>query len=300
MQLIQLQAIVEIDRAGSFRRAAIALGRSQPSLTRLILQFEEEIGFAIFDRSSTGAQLTEQGLKVHARAVSVLAEVSRMEDDISQLRDLRRGTVRLAVSPVGGASLLPKALRQFRKTWPHVNVDALDTLYPESINLLRNGHVEMVVGPTPEQFSDPALVIETLSKLKIFLVTHRSNPQRGVKRLADLVNAAWFVHGPDLGPSTLFSATNDFSKTKYVTRCHSLTTLLAAIVENEGFSFLSDELFFHLESRYALVKVPISDELPELNLSIAIRRNVPLTPAAETLIIHLKRQANALHGATAR
>lgn len=299
MHLNQLQAIVEIARSGSFRKASALLGRSQPSLTRLILQLEEEIGFEVFDRSPTGAQLTEHGARVHARALSVLAELARMEDEVSQLRESRRGTVRLAVSPAGGTSLLPKALRQFRKHWPQVNVDALDTLYPESMNMLRNGQLEMVVGPTPEQFSDPALLVEKLSKLKIVLVTHRGNPLRSARQLTELAQAVWFVHGPDLGPSTLFASKNPFLNALYVTRCHSLTTLLAAIVENEGFAFLSDELFFHLERRYDLVTVPISDPLPELYLSVSTRRNMPLTPAAETLLTHLKRQAVALHGAGA-
>lgn len=296
MQLLQLQAIVEINRAGSFRKAAMLLGRSQPSLTRLILQFEDEVGFAIFDRSPTGAQLTEHGLRIHARALSVLADVGRMEDEVSQLRDLRRGTVRLAVSPAGGVSLLPNALRRFRKTWPHVNVDVLNALYPESLNLLRNGQVEMVVGPTPSKFADPAIVLEKLSNLQIVLVTHCSNPMRGAAHLADLADEPWFIHGPDLGPSTLFSAKNDFLNSIYVTRCHSLTTLLAAIVENGGFAFLSDALYSHLETRYELVKVPILDALPELDLSVATRRNAPLTPATETLLAHLKRQSNAMQG----
>lgn len=291
MKIVQLQAIVEIERVGSFRRAAVLLGRSQPSLTRLIHQIEEEIGLTIFDRSPTGAQLTEPGQRVHARALNVLAEVERLEDEVSQLRIERSGTVRLAISPAGGAALLPKALRQFRKKWPQVNVDVLNTIYPESMNLLRNGQLELVIGPVPNEFSDPAIDTEKLSDLHIVLVTDNRNPLRNATRLADLMDAQWFVHGPDSGPSTLFTKKLDFLERVSVTHCYSLTTLLAAIVENQGFAFLSDGLFSQLEARYDLAKVPISDELPKLSLSASTRNHVPLTPAAETLLTHLKRQS---------
>ncbi|WP_211215449.1 dimethylsulfonioproprionate lyase family protein [Pseudorhodobacter ferrugineus] len=39
------------------------------------------------------------------------------------------------------------------------------------------------------------------------------------------------------------------------------------------------------------------DPIPELNLLIFTRGNVPLSPSAKALMVHLKRQPNALHGA---
>ena len=137
MQFFQLRAIVEIQRAGSFRKAAVRLGRSQPSLTRAILQFEEEIGLPIFNRSPTGVTLTTHGKRIHARAQSVIAELERLEDETRQIREMQHGTVRLALSPAGGAVLLPKAMKQFRRTWPGINVEVFDSLYPEAINMLR-------------------------------------------------------------------------------------------------------------------------------------------------------------------
>ncbi|MFD2740619.1 LysR family transcriptional regulator [Sulfitobacter aestuarii] len=294
MQIIQLQAIVEIERAGSFRKAALRLGRSQPSLTRLILQFEEELGLPIFDRSPTGVKLTDHGKRVHARALSVLAEVARLEDEADQLRMEQLGTVKLALSPVGGTALLPRALAKFRRTWPLVDVEVFDSLYPDAINLLRNGEIEMAIGPTPESFSDPAIIVEKLISMQIVLVTHKSNPGRDTRQLADLPDGPWFIHGPDFGPGGLFAPNHDFLRSVSVTRCHSLTTLLASVVENRGFSFLSDGLFRQLASRYDLVKVPVTDPLPQLNLSVATKRQIFLTPAAKLLLAQLKRQVKAL------
>ena len=294
MQFLQLRAIVEIQRAGSFRKAAVRLGRSQPSLTRAILQFEEEIGLPIFDRSTTGVTLTAHGKRIHARAQSVLAEVERLEDETRQLRDLQHGTVRLALSPVGGAVLFPKAMKHFRRSWPGINVEVFDALYPEAINMLRNGEIDFAVGPTPEDFVDPAIAIETLTRMRIVLATHRSNPRRAATHLEELADCPWFIHGPDFGPGGMLAFQDSPASQISITRCRSLITLLAAVVENNGFTFISDLLFDQLEKRYELIAVPISDPLTSLSLTLATRRNLSPTPAAEALLTHLTRRARSL------
>ena len=291
MQITQLQALVEIARAGSLRRAAQALGRSQPSLTRLVLQLEEEIGIPVFDRSPTGVRLTEAGERIHRRAMSVLAEVQRLEDEADQLQNIQRGTVRIAISPAVGAAFLPKALGPFRRKWPGVHLEVRNVLYPESLQMLREGQVELVIGPIPEGISEQTIIIESLSELRVVVVAHCRNPRRRATSLRDLSDANWLIHGPEDGPSSLFGPHLPLSRANGVTRCHSLTTLLALIVESEGFAFLSDKLLAQLGTRYQLVEVPVLDALPTFTLSIMTRRHTPVTPAADTLIRNLKAQA---------
>lgn len=294
MQITQLQAIVEIARAGSFRKAAQALGRSQPSLTRLVLQIEEEIGITVFDRAPTGVRLTAAGERIHQRAKSVLDEVARLADEAAQLKGIQRGTLRVAVSPAIGSAFLPGALGPFRRKWPGVQLEVLNVLYPDSLRMLRDGQVELVIGPVPERISDPAILVEPLSELRVVVVTHHRNPRRRTACLRDLSDANWLVHGPADGPSSLFAPHLPSLPGIGFTRCHSLTTLLAVMVESDGFALLSDRLLTQLAARYDLVEVPVSDPLPTFTLSIITRRHTPITPAADTLIRNLKDQAGRL------
>ncbi|MCR6544932.1 LysR family transcriptional regulator [Dehalobacterium formicoaceticum] len=61
MRIEQLEQIVKIDEFGSLSKAANALFISQPSLSVSLSRLEEELGLKIFERSSTGVVLLEQG-----------------------------------------------------------------------------------------------------------------------------------------------------------------------------------------------------------------------------------------------
>ena len=58
MKMSQVEMIVEIANAGSISQAAQNLYVSQPSLSKALQRFEQEVGAQIFERVSTGVRLT--------------------------------------------------------------------------------------------------------------------------------------------------------------------------------------------------------------------------------------------------
>ncbi len=71
MTMQQLQYILEVNRVGTITQAAKNLFVSHSSVSNAIHALEEELGFAIFERSWQGAIPTRQGIKVleHARLI---------------------------------------------------------------------------------------------------------------------------------------------------------------------------------------------------------------------------------------
>lgn len=71
MTIQQLQYILEVNRVGTITQAAKNLFVSHSSVSNAIRALEEELGFAVFDRSWQGAVPTRQGAKVleHARLI---------------------------------------------------------------------------------------------------------------------------------------------------------------------------------------------------------------------------------------
>ena len=71
MTIQQLQYILEVNRVGTITQAAKNLFVSHSSVSNAIRALEEELGFAIFDRSWQGAIPTRNGAKVleHARLI---------------------------------------------------------------------------------------------------------------------------------------------------------------------------------------------------------------------------------------
>ncbi len=71
MKLEQISYVIEIAETGSFSQAARNLFISQPNLSSSIKKLEEEIGFEIFKRKSSGAILTPEGkeLLIHCQII---------------------------------------------------------------------------------------------------------------------------------------------------------------------------------------------------------------------------------------
>lgn len=78
MQIQQLEYVLKVAECGSITQAAQQLYISQPSLTKSIMNLENEYGIKIFERSSKGIQVTAEGEKFIYYAKSVVASLSSL------------------------------------------------------------------------------------------------------------------------------------------------------------------------------------------------------------------------------
>lgn len=108
-------AVVE---EGSVSAAAKRLNVSQPSVTKMLRQAEEDLRYPLFDRVRGRLQLTEEGRALAAEVRRAFAAM----DDVHQLsRRLRRGVqteFRIAAPPAIGHQALPAAIADYVKKSP--------------------------------------------------------------------------------------------------------------------------------------------------------------------------------------
>jgi DNA-binding transcriptional LysR family regulator len=82
--LQQLKYVIAIEKSGSFNKAAKSLYVSQPSISALVKDLEEELHISIFDRTTKGIELTEDGK-------DLLRHAYRMIDQESYIKEYFRG-----------------------------------------------------------------------------------------------------------------------------------------------------------------------------------------------------------------
>src|SRR5512143_2576135 len=85
--LRQLQYVVAVADARSFRQAAALCAVSQPSLSAQIAQVERALGVAVFERTKRRVLLTSAGTEVVARARDVLRAADDLTDAATRLAD---------------------------------------------------------------------------------------------------------------------------------------------------------------------------------------------------------------------
>ena len=73
------------------------LGLSPPAVTMQLRQLEEEIGLALFDRTSEGMRPTAAGLAVVDAAQAIEERLRLLQDQMDAIKGVRSGSLRLGV-----------------------------------------------------------------------------------------------------------------------------------------------------------------------------------------------------------
>lgn len=129
----------------SFTKAAAALHVSQPALSQLVKQLEEELGTQLFDRSGRTTRLTDTGhayLQYVRRASHELQEATRAIHDVG---DLSRGSLRVAVTPTFTTYLIGPLVEAFHTRYPAITLDVREISQEKIEELLLEGELDLGV-----------------------------------------------------------------------------------------------------------------------------------------------------------
>jgi DNA-binding transcriptional LysR family regulator len=132
-----------ICRSGSIREAARRLHIDGSALNRQLLNLEEEIGAALFERLPGGLRLTEAGRIFSQHVVTVLQDEQRALAELEQLQGVERGEIRVAAAESLNADFLPAVLHGMLRRYPKVRIHTF-TLGSESIaHQVSSGEVDV-------------------------------------------------------------------------------------------------------------------------------------------------------------
>jgi DNA-binding transcriptional LysR family regulator len=203
VDLAWLAVFREVATRGSLSAAALALGYTQPAVSRQISALEQATGAHLFDRLPRGVRLTDQGrcLLVHAEAV--LDRMRAAQQDLEDLRNLDAGRLRVGAFDSAGMALLPRALAAFRAAHPAVSLAVLEGTSAAMLGRLQNGEIDVaVISAYPHHTLDTGrLTLHHLLDDPLLVALsagHRlAGPDRQTLRLAELAGESWIEGFPD-------------------------------------------------------------------------------------------------------
>ncbi len=137
--------VYEVYREKSFSRAAQNLYISQPSLSARIKKIEDQIGFPLFDRSTSPLQLTEVG-QVYIKAAEEIFQIEqRVENYINNLTTLKTGTLCLGASNLFAAYVLPPLITSFKQEFPDVQIQVTEGNTAQLEAMLSSNSLDLVI-----------------------------------------------------------------------------------------------------------------------------------------------------------
>lgn len=140
-----LRYVDEVARTGSIRKAADHLNVTASAVNRRIMDLEEELGAALFERRPRGVRLTAAGEVFVHYLREQEGGVERMKSQIEDLKGLRRGTVRIACSQALALDFLPREIAEFRKRHPLVAFDVKVLDHEQAMAALAAYEVDLVL-----------------------------------------------------------------------------------------------------------------------------------------------------------
>lgn len=154
MDLRILRYFLAIVEEGSMNKAARTLHITQPTLSRQIAQFEEELGCPLFLRQSKSLHLTSQGLLLARRARELLELESRTLDEISSLHSELKGELLIGAGEMKAMQALLEIVRQFQVLYPGIQVSLITGTADQTMEMIENGLLDVGFFLKPFHFHD--------------------------------------------------------------------------------------------------------------------------------------------------
>ncbi|WP_426155247.1 transcriptional regulator CynR [Pseudomonas sp. TSRC2-2] len=154
MLLRHLRYLLAVADYGGFTRAAEALHVSQPTLSQQIRQLEETLGVSLFDRTSRTVKPTDAGAAYIECARRVLVELEAGQRALHDVKDLSRGTLRLAMTPTFMAYLVGPLVRDYGARFPGIHLEISELSMDDIEAGLADDSLDVAIAFTPVRNAD--------------------------------------------------------------------------------------------------------------------------------------------------
>lgn len=149
MDLQQLKYFVEVARQKSFTKASHILLVSQPSISKLIKNLEDELKVTLLDRSERKIELTDVGRIVYEQALKILQSVEDVYSSVDELVHMEKGTIHMGLMPSIGVLLFPKILAGFKSKYPQIDIDMVQYSAKQLTRKVKQGEIDLGVTVMP-------------------------------------------------------------------------------------------------------------------------------------------------------
>lgn len=281
MNLRDLRYLLAVVEHEHFGHAARACGVSQPTLSVQIRKLEEQVGVALFERTSKTVVPTAacQQLIGHARAAVTAAEA--ILATARNLRDPLAGRFRVGIIPTLAPYLLPLVFAPLRKALPALEVEPWEDQTNALLERLRAHELDAALLAT--EVDGPDLISQPLFDEPFLAALPPDHPLAGLaivseKDLAEDILV--LADGHCLRDQTL-AACGHSGALGGPLRAASLSTLLNMVAAGYGTTLIPG-LAAGAAQDAGIVLRPLSEQAGR-TVRIAWRANFPGRPAVEAV-----------------
>lgn len=150
----QLRVFVAVAHSRSLAEASERVHLSQPAISIALRKLEENVGGALFARTSRQLALTPEGDAFLPVAVRLLNDWNEAFEDLNDQFSKQRGKVTVAALPTLAAGLFPRVITLFHEAYPRINLSLHDVLAEQINQMVREGRADLGLSVPPSDADD--------------------------------------------------------------------------------------------------------------------------------------------------
>lgn len=295
MEIRVLKYFLMVAREENITRAAALLYITQPTLSRQLMQLEEELGVKLFHRSKHRIILTGDGMLLKRRAEEIVSLADKTEREFFQKDENLIGELVIGSGELQSSQFLSMLLASFYKKHPQVYYEIYSGNSDNIKERIERGILDMGLLIEPVDTSRYEFIRFPIKEEWGILVSENSE-LAGKKSVTskDLINIPLIMTKRETLQKELKNWFGIYSEQIEVVASGNLLYNMAAMVKNR----MGAVITLKLDCKYnELSFVPLSPKL-ESTTVLVWKKNQASSPIASAFIEHVKKYVSSIFNDT--
>ncbi|SOY64209.1 Transcriptional regulator, LysR family protein [Cupriavidus taiwanensis] len=275
-----------IARAGSIREAARKLHVDASAVNRQLLNLEDELGAALFDRLPTGLRLTEAGQLFSRHVLHVLQDEQCLLAELAKLQGVERGEVRVTAVEALNADFLPAVIETMARRHPKIRLTLRTQGSADIAAGLLAGDADVGIAFALAPHSDLQTVDSAEFRLGAVMAPSHPLARRRQVTVAECMAYPLILASPELALHSLFTPLlAGMEPAQPPIHTGSLDLMRQLAMRGIGIAFQTRIGLAGLCRAQTLAYVPLADKAPTAPMAIHVRAGRTLPPAVGAFLV---------------
>jgi DNA-binding transcriptional LysR family regulator len=281
--LRQLRAYVAVLETASFSEAAKAMHLSQAALSGLIKELENRVGVRLLDRTTRSVSSSAVGEAFEPMVRRVLSNLDEALESLTNLKELRRGLVRVAAPETLSCTLLPELIAIYNRSHPGVDVRFDDVPIQQVLAGLQNGSTDIGFGPAGV-IADESVEAHMICADPLWVALRPDDPLAGGESVSwkDLRDRPLINYMPNIAVNVLSNVPPRHHPRELVP-VHRVNTALSMLRVRQG-AVICPSMAESLVHGFGLMFLPLRQPTVRWKIALFARRRKSLSPAVESFL----------------
>ncbi|MEJ5219203.1 LysR family transcriptional regulator [Cognatishimia sp. D5M38] len=293
-----LRILAAIVDEGGLSEGALALGKTQPSLSRVVSNLEQRLNEPLFEKGRRPLRPTELGRRLADEGRAIHLATQAAEDIVDRFTRGQAGSVRVAGSPIFMDGVISNIIAGFQQNHPDVRVDQSYGYASELIDRLELGTIDLGICPMLDEDVPDGFEFHPFLKGRNVIACSSGHPLARKKnlRLEDISEYPWITQPAG---SPLYQDLRDVLRSIGITDFKvsysggSLSSIITILAGSDAMTVLPYSVVF-MHPGKVIHALPIRIQHPKRELGLLMKTENDRTPAVRQFVKNVSLQFQSL------